>query len=270
MPSTIPAPSAAPTAPREAPPASLAVATASCANCDAPLAGPFCAACGQGASPGRLTMRDLAGRLVGAFDIDRGLLGTTAQLFRRPGAVIRDYLGGRTLPFTNPVKHFALAVSLVQLVALATGATGDFVGGLTESSGASASRVAEVLDRWFVLLAAPAVLVLAAVQRRVFRRTALHYAEHLVFALYVCAQQLLLWVVVLPATTWPKPWSTLAALAVTIVAMLYHAWAAHGTFGEGQGASSVWGTAWRALVALALTGIVYFCALALVLGLLVA
>jgi hypothetical protein len=241
-----------------------------CANCDAPRSGPFCSTCGQPSRAGRLTARALTGHFAEAFDLDRGVLATPLALFRRPGRVIRDYLRGRTLPYTNPVKHLALVLSLVQLSALAAGATGAFTSGLVEGSAAAdparVQQATSTLDRFFVLLAAPAVPLLAAVQRLVFYRAGLTYAEHLAFALFVAGQQLLLFLPSLLVTGYRGPYALGASvlLAGLFGSVLYYAWAAHGVFG-GRAA----GALGRSAAVLALTGTLYLAMLVLALHALV-
>lgn len=107
--------------PRPEATAAYAVAP-TCANCGAVLGGRYCSACGQPVLPDRLTGRESVRRLAtGAFDLDRGILRTVTDLFRCPGAVARDYVRGRTIPYANPIKYFVLVVSLVQIVALWAG-----------------------------------------------------------------------------------------------------------------------------------------------------
>ena len=216
--------------------ATAAPAVRRCASCGAPAPGPFCPECGQPERPARLRVRDVAQRLVGdALDLERGILHTAVELFRGPGALLRDYLRGRTVPFTNPVKYFLLALSLVQLAALWSGATADFAAGFAgdpadgpggAAPGALAARTAELLDRFFPLLAAPAVPVLAAAQRLLFRRSGLNYAEQLVVALFLAGQQLLL---LLPALLVSGRAKSAGAVAVVLLAlaaaMSLHAWA---------------------------------------------
>ena len=226
-----------------------------CANCAGPDPGAFCAACGQRVYAARLTLGEVARRLVAdAFDIDRGVLHTGAALFRRPGEVVRDFLRGRTVPYSNPVKYFLLVLAVVQLAALWGGATGQFVSGLTEGSpDGTVTRTAALLDRFFVLLAAPAVPVLAASHRLLFRRAGLTYGEHLVAALFVAAQQLLLWLPALTvagAATGPARWLLPATSLAAAVG--YHAWAARQTFGL------AWpGALLRSAAALALSAVTY-------------
>lgn len=82
-----------------------------CANCGAPLAGPFCSACGQK----RLTERDRGlGHLLGeAFhkltDLDGTLLRSLRLLLFRPGVLSREYMDDRRVRYASPISLFLLA-----------------------------------------------------------------------------------------------------------------------------------------------------------------
>lgn len=166
-------------------------------NCGVPGAGRYCSACGQPALSGRLTIGRVCRRLVAnAFDLERGLLHTFWALLRGPGAVARDYILGRTVDYANPVKYFIIAVTLAQLVALRVGAVDEFVGGLLAGFGAvreglppfARPQFVEFLSGYVIALAAPAVILMAAFTRLLFRLAGRNYAENLVSGLFVNAQ----------------------------------------------------------------------------------
>ncbi len=205
---------------------------ATCANCGAPRTTPWCGRCGQPLVAGRPTVRALASRVLGdVFDLDRGLLHTATELLKRPGRVALEWIRGRTVPYTNPLKYFVLLVGLAQLVSLQAGAIDEVVAGFLEGCDAageggapvSQSRGAQLLADWFVALTAPGVAVLAGVQRLLFRRDGARYAEHLVLALFVSAQEMLAAVLSLAAIDLsgvkPLVWLWMAA------AFGYYAWA---------------------------------------------
>lgn len=227
-----------------------------CASCGTLLTGAFCAACGQRAVL-RLTTTRLTLQALATFDLERGVISTTLALFRHPGVVVLDYLRGRTNPYTSPIKHFVLILSLVQVAALIAGTTTEVAAGFvaTQRAGADlgAASAAGALDRFFVLLVAPGVPILAGVQRWIFRRAGLNYAEHLVFALYVAAQQLLLLLPAFVLSGGAKSTLALFGLLTSVLASIaYYAWAAFGVFG-GSRTDSLG----RSLAALSLTTITY-------------
>ena len=137
-----------------------------CVSCGAERTGPYCAQCGQRELRGRHTLRSMAAAFPGrVLDLDRGLLHTVHGLTVRPGTVVRDYLAGRTVPYTNPVAYMLLCFAAFAI-------TANVFGGATGTEN----------DRVLTAFIVPFV---AAVSRLLFWRTRLNYAEHLVLVLYL-------------------------------------------------------------------------------------
>lgn len=89
-----------------------------CANCGAPLTGPYCSQCGQRDVP-RITVRRLFIQLWEALtDVDRGAWYTLWALMTRPGQAIRAYLDGKTRPFTPPIRYALVLTSIFVLLQL--------------------------------------------------------------------------------------------------------------------------------------------------------
>ncbi|HEX2189067.1 MAG TPA: DUF3667 domain-containing protein [Longimicrobiaceae bacterium] len=242
-----------------APPAAggAASGSAACASCGASLAGEYCHACGQRARRGRFTVRGIFAHLVtDAFDLNRGLLFTAVALTVRPGAAIRDYVDGATARYTNPVKYLVVCVALAVFASVQVGVTRDMAGGFAEGMGAEsaavAERIGEVLSRYMNVIMAAAVPFMALYSRALFRRSGLNFAEHLIFSVYVYAQQSLLFLPFLPLTMYgaTKDWGM---LGYTAAIAAYYAWAAAGFFRER------WRSAMpRALGVLALGTVTYY------------
>lgn len=83
-----------------------------CRNCHAPLAGPYCAVCGQEQDSHRRTVRGLAHDFVkDVVNFDSRILRTARALLFQPGELACAYREGRTRPYTPPVRLY-LFVSL--------------------------------------------------------------------------------------------------------------------------------------------------------------
>jgi hypothetical protein len=212
-------------------------AGSSCAGCGESMSGEFCAACGQRAWRGRFTMRSLFTKLVAdAFDLNRGLPYTVRQLSTRPGAMIREYVAGRTAPYTNPVKYFLIVGAITTLAFVRAGIVGKLAGsvatGLQYGPGLhpDAASVVDFASKYFTVIMAASIPGSALASRLMFRRARYNYAEHLIFNTYVGAQQSLLLVVLLALTLVPG----LAGYSQPVsfaLASAFYLWAAVGFFG---------------------------------------
>jgi hypothetical protein len=81
-----------------------------CANCGAPIAGPYCAQCGQETTIALPTsmafLKEAAGRYVA---LDGRMWRTLAALFFRPGFLTREYLAGRRRRYVRPGRLFLVS-----------------------------------------------------------------------------------------------------------------------------------------------------------------
>lgn len=156
-----------------------------CLNCEGPVPGKYCAACGQAIDVERFTLRALITKDLPnlLFKVNGGFLFTVRELFRRPGHVVRDYVGGKRVRYTNAA---ALVVVLASLDAFLRSFWGfqlaDTVG---EEDSRALARTLEVLraehSKLFFLGALP---LRAALSLLVFRRARQRYAEHLIIDCY--------------------------------------------------------------------------------------
>jgi hypothetical protein len=84
-----------------------------CANCHAPLTGPYCAACGQARVRGDRSVAHLLRNLIeDVISFDSRVLRTARALVLRPGELARAFREGRTQPYVPPVRLY-LFVSLL-------------------------------------------------------------------------------------------------------------------------------------------------------------
>jgi hypothetical protein len=92
------------------------VRSAACLNCGAPLAGPFCASCGQRDVPSYPTLRELTVDAFGELSgWDGRFAATVRALVRRPGMLTREFLQGRRARYISPLRLYLMA-SLVYFV----------------------------------------------------------------------------------------------------------------------------------------------------------
>lgn len=80
-----------------------------CRNCEAPLAGPYCSQCGQLDAPSDPTLRELLSDAWEAVtNLDGKVVSSLKLLLMRPGALTREYLGGRRARYLPPFRLYLL------------------------------------------------------------------------------------------------------------------------------------------------------------------
>lgn len=186
--------------------------------------------CGQPVQPPRLTLRGILANVArDGFNLERGFLATLVGLSVRPGAAIREYLGGRTLPYTNPLKYLLVWVALATFATAGLDIVGRYVELMLPDPDAPESQAVmpffDIVTRWYNLVLLLGVPFLAVFSRLLFRRAGFNLAEHLVFNGYVYAHQSALFLLSVPVILlWP---GTLAwVMAAYIFAIgAYYIWA---------------------------------------------
>jgi hypothetical protein len=84
-----------------------------CKNCNNSFEGNYCNYCGQPADQKRITISFLWEKFLhGFFHLNRGLFYTLAELFVRPGTMLRGYIAGKRINHINPFTYLVL-ISLV-------------------------------------------------------------------------------------------------------------------------------------------------------------
>jgi hypothetical protein len=90
-------------------------ATTTCKNCDTTFEGKFCPNCAQKANTHRFTISHFAHEVFHAFThTDKGILFLIKRMFRWPGIVAREYIGGKRKKYFNPIT-FLLITMAIQL-----------------------------------------------------------------------------------------------------------------------------------------------------------
>jgi hypothetical protein len=90
-----------------------------CANCGTPLAGPYCADCGQRDQPLRVPVhRFLAQSFTEFFGVDGRVWATLGVLLFKPGKLTAEYVAGRRRRYLRPLRVY-LSTTLLFFVLLA-------------------------------------------------------------------------------------------------------------------------------------------------------
>src|SRR5436190_8718648 len=80
-----------------------------CENCEAPMAGPFCAQCGQAAVDYRRSFRHVIVDVLDSFlNWDSKFFATIGWLIARPWHLTNQFLAGRRVPYVHPLRLYLL------------------------------------------------------------------------------------------------------------------------------------------------------------------
>jgi hypothetical protein len=89
-----------------------------CSNCRAPLTGQYCAVCGQRDRSRMISLWELVKEMVGEiFDADSRVWRTLVPLLFRPGRLTSEYLRGRRMAFTPPLRLYLVSSLLFFVIA---------------------------------------------------------------------------------------------------------------------------------------------------------
>lgn len=154
-----------------------------CSNCQSSLDGEFCSTCGQR----NLDLEKPIWSLVGAaisetFEVDGRAASTVRTLFRHPGMLTSEFLAGRRVAYSPPLRLY-LAFSIAFFLLIAWFASS----GLLREPGSDLNFDAAVQARFlsddlptlmFLLLPIFAMLMKIAYWKRL-------YFDHLIFSLHL-------------------------------------------------------------------------------------
>ena len=159
----------------------------SCANCSKPLPGQaeFCPACGQSIRIIKRPWREVFGELVKElFDFDGRMLRSIRFLLTRPGFLTHEYINGRRLSYTSPVRMYLL-ISLVFFFVLPL-----ILPESTVTSPDHRVSVDQYSQAMFVLLPIFALLL-----KLLYRKS--FYLEHIVFTAHLFSAMFIVFALIL-------------------------------------------------------------------------
>ncbi len=139
----------------------------------------------------RVTFRKFFREMLDAFDIERGLLFTIYQLFRRGGGAVIDYLGPRRRSYTPPLRMLVITTAIAVFILIRSSWMTDFFFGFAEGmSGTTADTPSEevqqiknVIFDWFNFLMWLSIPAFSLFTILVFRHP-YNLAEHMVLFTY--------------------------------------------------------------------------------------
>ena len=151
-----------------------------CANCGAPLAGAYCASCGQEAHEVRSFLAWTKEALSELLSLDGRTMRTVRDLLK-PGLLSEDWAAGRRARHLTPLRVFLLGSLAFLSIAFLLGPPSPQEGMRSFNDEA----IAAVARRTAALVVGLAVPVIALVLAAVFMRRRRWFLEHVVFTLHM-------------------------------------------------------------------------------------
>ena len=183
--------------------------SASCKNCNKPLPGQadFCPACGQSVKVINRPWREVLGELLTELiDFDGRMLVSLRLLLTRPGFLSHEYVNGRRLSYTPPIRMY-LVISLVFFFVLPL-----ILPDSTLNNPAHRVSVDQYSQAMFVLLP-----LFALVLKGFYRRS--YYLAHLVFTVHLFSAMFIILAIMLPMEVAADRY--IAVLLLQVILLIY-------------------------------------------------
>ena len=167
-----------------------------CRNCDTPLDGPYCSACGQRNIDLERPIGTLLKELLReTFDVDGRVARTLVTLLWKPGVLTVEYVAGRRRLYSSPLRVYIVVSVLFFVVAAWIAGQGALLEEgqtLGDAAEDQARLVGDLLPKlMFVLLPAFALFLKVAYRQRL-------YFDHLIHALHLHTTAYLVLALMLP------------------------------------------------------------------------
>lgn len=198
-----------------------------CKNCNLIYKGYFCPRCGQNASVRRFDFRYfLRESFISSLDIENGFFPTIRLLTVKPGESLREYLAGKRLSLTIPMRYLIVMGALAAIITIRYKV---FAG---ESDGEAPIALLNFMDKEFWEYATEFVTILNIVTVPVFAlfsylffsNSGYNYSENLIVNMYITAHQLFLLLIFFPVIELFLPYKSEILYGYLILTLFYNVW----------------------------------------------
>lgn len=149
-----------------------------CKNCGVHFKGSYCYNCSQKAATGRLQVSNVLHELWHNFThTDRSALGLIAALFKKPGAVIQDYIDGRRKKYFNPYTFFLVTGAIVIFL---TGRVFKYEDDLYKYY----NEFGQAVNKYYTIILLCSMPLIAGILKVVFANKRYNYAEWISFLIF--------------------------------------------------------------------------------------
>ncbi len=198
-----------------------------CQNCDKPLVGKFCDACGQKAETHRFTFKHLLHEIPhSVFHVEKGFFYTMRELFKQPGETIRNFIGGKRIRYFPPLTYFILLLGfsffLQSSFHIAEKAIA-FAGPEIDKNIMTKFIKNGSFQVWAKYIQYLFIPILSFVTFLIYRKSrSFNYTEHIIGHLYIYGQKSIISIIALPL--YFVLGSTISSTLNILVEMLLVAW----------------------------------------------
>lgn len=208
--------------------------TINCKNCGAAVSSKFCGECGQKASTKRFDLHFVFSELIEkVLPVDRGLIFTSWQLLKSPGASMREYLAGKRVNYTKPLNYTLVLTALSLFFFSGKSFKDGVVAGMgtdtNERAQAAMKQFFDFVDSNMTLMVIILIPILALVSVWFFRKKRLNYAEFLVLCAYYTAASTLIGIPFSAILKYNSAiegvWLKIFGLLMALVYFVYFVWA---------------------------------------------
>ncbi|MEZ4902365.1 MAG: DUF3667 domain-containing protein [Spirosomataceae bacterium] len=183
-----------------------------CKNCTNSFEGNFCNNCGQTANTHEINFKSIVHEIQHSIlHIDKGILYTTKDLFKKPGQTIREYLDGKRVKHFKPFAYvfilstiYALLTKISHKSTFLTDFLDGFYNGTTDEKSKSDIGLIGDIVLWMsnhyaysTLLIIP---IISFASYLCFFRTKHNYFQHLILNSFVAGQRTVVYLLILPFT----------------------------------------------------------------------
>lgn len=149
-----------------------------CKNCGVHFKGNYCYNCSQKASTGRLKVSNVLHELWHNFThTDRSALSLMTALFKRPGAVIQDYIEGRRKKYFNPYTFFLVSGAILIFL---TGQVFKYEDKLYDYR----NEYGQAVNQYYTIILLCSMPLIALILKMVFANKKYNYAEWVSFLIF--------------------------------------------------------------------------------------
>jgi hypothetical protein len=183
--------------------------TTTCKNCNHHFKGNFCSNCGQTVNTHEINFTSILHEIQhGIFHIDKGILYTSKELFRRPGHTIREYLNGKRVKHFKPFAYIFILSTIYALltkISHKSNFLNDLLLGMkdgaTEKSDEGLGMLGEVVQ-WMANHYAYATLIIIPIisfsSYICFFKTKKNFFQHLILNSFVAGQRTVAFLILIP------------------------------------------------------------------------